>query len=103
MLPERPWAHECLVDKPSRQQGRRQSSYRAEIKTKRWKAILAVRHETVVQFNLSGSQVRRDAPCSAIYRDQRVGFLGPRGQDTARAMIFERSPDQTDVVCQQSG
>ena len=104
-LPERRRPEEGLVVKPSRQQRSGKPGRRAEVEAQRRKAVLAAGVQPVVQFHLRGAEIGRDppahAPAPAIDGDQGVRLLRPGRQNAARAMVFERAPEEVHAVRQQ--
>ncbi len=92
---------ERLVVEPGGQQRRQDIVDRAEIEAERRGMVLALGAQPVVQFDLRGAQVRRAARSVADDRDQRRGFIRPGRQHAARAVVFERAPQQVHAVRQQ--
>ena len=63
-------------------------------------SVLAVRLEPIVKFGSRGAGVGLASAARAQF-DEGVGLLGPRRQDAARAVIFERTADQAHTIGQQ--
>ena len=99
--PERRRPQEGLVIEPRRQQRAEPSGGGAEVEAQRWKAVLAGGGQSLVQFDLSGTQVGCDPTAPAIDGDQGIRFLRSRRQDASGAVVFERAADQVDAIRQQ--
>ncbi len=97
LLPERRRPHERLVVEARREDRRQQSVDGQKIERQRRPAILALRFETVVKLGSRRFRIGFAARARAQL-DERVRFFRARRQDAARAVILERSADQTDAV-----
>ena len=102
MLPRRARIHEGLVVEPARQHLCDVVVKHADIKFEAGPVVLAFRREPVKEFGGGGALIGLESPARA-HVHQRVGFLDPRGQNAARAVILEAAPDHHLVVGQQGG
>ena len=100
LLPEAARPHEGLVIEPRPQERRRQVVDRHQVKAQRGPAVLAPRLHPLVYLLYRGAHIGVLPPV-APHRNQRVGFLAASRQDAARAVVFERTPDQPHVIGQQ--
>ncbi len=101
--PRRLRPHEGLVVEAGREEGREQVVDRADVEGERRPAVLRHRRQPVINLLDGGAYVRCTARGVAVNAHQRVRLLRARRQDAARAMIFERPPDQMDIVGKQRG
>ncbi len=93
--------HERLVVEAGGKQRRQQIVQPADVEAEARPAVLGFGNEAVIELDLGRAQVRRDARGVAAHGDQRIGLLGARREDSARAMVFERPPDQVHAVREQ--
>ena len=101
LLPEGGRPHEGLVVEAGAEDRREDLVRRQQVEPQRRPAILARRGKPVIKLDGRGPGVRL-APRTRPQFDQRVRLLGPRRQDSARTMIFERTADQTHAVGEES-
>ncbi len=92
--------HKGLVVKSRAEKRREQAVDRQHIEIERRPAILAQRVEAVVKLGRRRAGIGL-APRAIAQFDQRIRLLGPVADNAARTMIFERAPDQLDVIGQQ--
>ena len=102
MFPRGAGVHEHLVIEPRRQKPAKMFVDRAYVKFKAWPVVLARRCQTLKDLGCRHPLVRLK-PALFAKVNQGVGFLGTRGHDAARAVVFERAPHQHLVIGQQSG
>jgi hypothetical protein len=93
--------HEGLVVEAGRHEVGEQADERERVPLARRPGVLARRLQPLVEFDLPGAQVRRDAALAGVERNDRVGLLGPERQQTARPMQLERAADEMDAVGDQ--
>jgi hypothetical protein len=101
-LPETRRPHEGLVVEARRQSGSEQRIDRQKIEVERRPAVLARRLQPIVEFGDGGAGVRL-ASRAAAKLDKSVRLLGAGRQQSARTMIFERSPDEAHAIGEQRG
>ena len=92
--------HERLVVEPCNKQRRGQLVHRHHVERQAGPAVLAGRDQPLIQFYHRRGRVRLGARASA-QGHQRVGFRTARGQNPARAMVFETAPEQPHAMRQQ--
>ena len=91
--PERAGPKEGLVVEARRQELRQGGVHRAHVALQARPAVLRGGDEAVVQLGRGGARVGLvPRPLAEVH--ERVGLLGPRRHDAARAVVLERSPDQ---------
>ena len=101
MVPRFARPHEGLVVEARRNEGRQKAGHRAHVKVQAGPAVLALGHKAVIELDLGGAQIGRDASLVAAHRDQRIGLFRACAQDPARAVIFERAAHQVHAIGQQ--
>ncbi len=101
-LPGRFRPHEGLVVEAGGKERREHVVHRAEVATERWPMVLALRLESVGELDLGGAQIGGEARAGPD-ADECIGLIRPRRQDAARAVIFERTPDEMHAVGEQGG
>ncbi len=99
--PGRARPHECLVVEPRREDRREDVVRPAEVESQARPAILRMRLEAFVEFDLRRAQVRRLARRVAAHGHERVRLLGARRDDAARPVVLERAPDEVHAVREQ--
>ncbi len=99
-LPERRRPHEGLVVEAGHEQRGCQRVDRAEVERQRRPAVLALRLQSVEQFDHRGAGIGFAARAGAQF-DQGVGLLRSRRQDAAGAMILERPANKLDAIGEQ--
>jgi hypothetical protein len=92
--------HEGLVVEAGREITRQQIVDAADVEAQRRPAVLALGDEAVIELDLGGAHIGLGAIARAQL-DQRIGLVGARGHDAARAMIFEAPPDEMDAIGEQ--
>ena len=92
--------HEGLVVEAGRDQRRGDIVHLTQIEGQRGEAVLAGRHQPVIDLDLRRAQVRLGMVAEAEL-DQRVRLLRPGGEDAARPVIFEAAPDQMHAIGDQ--
>ena len=97
LLPKGRRPHEGLVVEAADEQRREKLVGSENIEIERRPTILAFGLEPVVKLYGRGLSIRL-APRAAPQRDERIGLLRARREDSASAMIFERAPDELDAV-----
>ena len=100
LLPERGGPHEGLVVEPRREQRRDQIVDRQQIMTQRRETVLALGFQPVEQLGDGHPAVRLTLRPTA-QSGERVRLLTACGEDAARAVIFERTPNQPHAIGQQ--
>ena len=101
LLPRRARPHEGLVVETRREERPKSVIDRAEIEAERRIAVLACRNEPGVERHRGRAQIGRRPPAPARHGDERIGLLHPRREQPARAVIFERAPEQGDPARHQ--
>ena len=100
VFPEGARMDEGLVIEARRQQWRQPVIDRHQIGLQRGPAVLAAQDHARHQGRGGGALVRLE-PAALPQPEQRVGFLGPRGDGAARAVIFEAAAHQHLAVGQE--
>ena len=99
-LPKRAGPHEGLVVEARAEEGGGEVVHRQQVIGEGRPAVLAFRGQAVVDFLHSGAGVGGLAAAVEDF-DKGVGFLGPGGQNAARAVVFEAAAHQADVIGQK--
>ncbi len=100
-LPERGRPHEGLVVEAGREhRGQHAVDHAQRVEAQRRPAVLALRHQPVIQLDHGGAGVGL-VPPAGPQLDQRVRLLRPGGEDAARPVVLEAAADQPDAVGQQ--
>ena len=100
-LPRAARPHEGLVVEARGDEGRHQIVDGTDIEREARPAVLALRHEAVVELELRGAHVRGAARRIPAHTHERIGFLGARGQHAPRPVILEGAAEQMHAVGQQ--
>ena len=98
VLADQVWAHEGLVVEAGADERRRDIVDFADVVSERRPAVLARRHEAIVELDLGRAHVRGEAARAAREADERVRLFRSGGEDAARPMIFVRASDDTDAI-----
>ena len=88
LLPERGGPLECLVIETRSKKSACKLIYREQIEAQGWPTVLAQRIEAVVELDHCGASIGFQLIVAAK-RDQRIGLLGPCGENSAGAMVLE--------------
>ena len=100
MLPERARVDEHLVVEARGQEAREMGVDRADVIIKAGPVVLAGAAQTVEKLGRGHALVGFHARALA-QMDERVGLFGPACHDAARAVVFERPPDQHLIIGQK--
>src|SRR6185437_3384572 len=81
-------SHERLVVEAGWEQRRDERRRRAEVEAERGKAVLALRHEPIIELDHRGAGVGLGTRVAA-QAHQRAGLLRPGAQNAARPVVLE--------------
>ena len=101
VFPEGARVHEHFVVKASGQEAGEQRVDRADVKFQRRPVVLACGVEAAEQLGRGGPLVGFEFG-TLTHVEKRIGLFGARGDNTARAVVFERPADHHLVIGQQS-
>ena len=93
-------ADKGLVIKPGRHEGFEQADHGAGVEAQRGPAVLALGHQTGLEFDPRGLRVGL-GQLPAAQAHQGVGLLGPGRHDAARPVVLETAPDQPHTGAEQ--
>src|SRR5262245_47675040 len=97
MFPERLRPHEGLVIESARDEARKLAVDGADVEGKRRPAILALRNEPIMEFNLRGPQVGLVARAFSN-TNEGIHLLGTETDNTARPMVFETAAEDAPAL-----
>ena len=100
MFPKAAWIHEHLVIETCRQEPAQVFVDRADVELKAWPMVLACRLQPFEKF-CGGSARIGFKGFFPTQIDQCIGFFGAGSNNTARAVIFERTTHEHLVVRKQ--
>ena len=96
------WTHEGLVVETRADQPGQQAVDGHQVKVNRGRAVLAARNQSFVEFDQGAREVGCTAPAAAD-REKSVGLFHTGAEKTARAVVLETPPHQSDTVREQRG
>ncbi len=100
--PRPPGPNECLVVEPCRKEPGQPVRHASQVEIEARPVVLRNCVQAFAEFGVGCSAIRLE-PVALHERNQGIGFLGAARDDSARAVIFERTPHEHPVVGQQGG